>query len=204
MWRNLGILILAFSITLVISIAIRVYSEMPPEPLSVNPKAGHTKASPASGPEPSGKKAPDFVFRDINEGQFTLHDFKDRIILLNFWASWCLPCVKEFPILAEITSAFPEKLVLIAVSSDQTEEDIRRFKQSLKQKTGANLDQPNIHLVHDPQKKITLGVFNTLRLPETIIINKDLKMVHKLIGADWNKNDLENRIKKLIINSDRI
>ena len=41
--------------------------------------------------------APDFSFKDIKGRQGSLSDFKGRVVLLNFWASWCPPCVKEFP-----------------------------------------------------------------------------------------------------------
>ncbi len=82
----------------------------------------------ASGGELSeGDKAPDFTVQLANGSEFTLSDHKDEVVLLNFWATWCPPCVGEMPELQKIEEAGMEGVKLIAVDCMETKDEVDAF-----------------------------------------------------------------------------
>lgn len=150
------------------------------------------------GPQKSNEDAtaplqalPDFSFTDLSGKEYRSSDFKGKTVLLNFWASWCAPCVVEFPILLGLAHKYPDDLILVAVSSDRDEDAINRFlsKQNAGQKT--ILEQDNVMIVPDYDGRITFNLFNTSRLPETIVVNRAGEMAAKFIGLDWSATDVE-------------
>lgn len=140
----------------------------------------------------TGEITPEFSFTDINGKAHNIRDFKGKIIILNFWASWCPPCVKEFPIFLDIAAQNKDDLVFIALSSDHDPAAMKRFTDRLKL---ANAD--NVFIALDEGTKITGDIFQTFRLPETIIIDQDQKMRSKLIGANWDSQELNTIIKEM-------
>ncbi len=137
---------------------------------------------------PEGEALPDFSFQTPEGMTYRGSDFKGKVILLNFWASWCPPCVKEFPALIEIAQAFPDDVVLIALSSDIEESGMRAFikKQGTLPK--------NVFVAFDKDQAVTQKIFQTFQLPETIVIDKAQNMRHKIAGADWKIADLKKQI----------
>lgn len=140
----------------------------------------YNPAPPQAAPtEVTAPIAPDFAFTPPGGGKTRqLYGFKGKFILLNFWASWCLPCKQEFPELLALAAAHPDKLVLIAISADEDEKNAISFMQTLSK----TKDSSNIHFGWDKGKTITQDVFHTLRYPETIILGPDLAMKRKIAG----------------------
>ena len=132
----------------------------------------------------------DFTFTDISGESHSLKDFQGKIVIINFWATWCAPCVVEFPALLKIAAENKNKVVLIALSSDTGETEIRQFLA--KQKTPAD----NVYIAHD-REDLTLKMFGVNRLPETLITDRDLKKREKLIGAEWTPETLQKIIDSL-------
>ncbi len=143
------------------------------------------------------QKAPDFSFTDINGQQYTLRDFKGKKIIINFWATWCAPCIHEFPQLLDIAEANPDDLILIALSSDINDEAIHKFLGKLEKQQDITWQAPNILIARDEKQRITQGQFQTYRLPETYIIDKEQNLHTKIIGANWTSEEFQ-RILKLI------
>ena len=143
------------------------------------------------------QQIPQFEFTDLNGGNHKSGDFKDKIIILNFWASWCAPCIKEFPNLLKINDEYKDSTILIALSSDLDQNAITKFINKMEASQNVNFEAPNIFIAHDEDQKITAKLFNTFKLPETIIIDQNQNIRHKLIGADWDENDLRQIIKEL-------
>ena len=137
----------------------------------------------------------DFTFTDMKGDEYSLQQFKGKIVLLNFWASWCPPCIKEFPHLIEIAEQFSDQITLIALSSDHDKDAMMRFVNKL------DLEgKSNILIALDEEQKITKELFGTYKLPETILITPEQIMHSKVIGGDWNKHEMENHIKLLLSN----
>lgn len=146
----------------------------------------------------SADTMPAFTFTDIAGKEHSTDTFKDNIIILNFWASWCAPCVKEFPALIETARNNDDKgVILIALSSDLEEEHIHKFIRKMTKNQNINFGAKNMIIAWDKDQKITAGQFQTFKLPETIIIDRNQQIRHKLVGADWDINDLQTIIDDL-------
>ena len=137
-----------------------------------------------------------FTFTDMKGDEYSLQQFKGKIVLLNFWASWCPPCVKEFPHFIEIAKKHPDDVVFIALSSDVSEKTMLEFVQKLEKKSGEKLDAENVLITHD-KNEATHKIFRTYKLPETLIIDQDGIMREKLVGADWTVEYVEKIIAEL-------
>ena len=127
--------------------------------------------------------APNFSMKDIHNKIYELTDFKGRIVVINFWASWCAPCVIEFPQLLDMARAYPEDITLLAISVDKEKQNIEAFLNKMEAQTGNPTNLPNIHYIWDPKKKIAQDIFATVKYPETYILSPDLTIQEKIIGA---------------------
>lgn len=141
---------------------------------------------------------PDFSFTATDGKIRNLSDFKGRIVILNFWASWCTPCIVEFPALINVAASYDKKdVVLIALSSDHDLAAMDQFLKKLDQQEGIDLSLANLLIAPDKENAITQGLFQTFRLPETFIIDGNQKLRHKLIGANWEPADLQAVIEEI-------
>lgn len=138
--------------------------------------------------------APDFVFTAIDNKTGSLKEYEGKIVLLNFWASWCAPCIEEFPRLIEIAQNFKGDVVLLAVSSDIEEKPIREFLKRFSDKIGKS----DIIIVHDRDFSITQDIFQTVRLPETLIIDQNQRIREKIAGAAWTYEDMVKLIEEIL------
>ena len=145
----------------------------------------------------NGAPAPDFTFTTPGGKAHKLSDFKGKLIVLNFWASWCPPCIKEFPHFVKLATDYKDDVIFIALSSDIDEAAMQKFLQKIKGEPAINLDQNNIYIALD-SKNVTKEIFQTYTLPETILIDKNQIMRQKIIGADWTYEDLTSMVKPLL------
>ena len=96
-----------------------------------------------------------------------------RILIINYWAIWCAPCRKEIPELNELASHHSEKLMIVGVNFDGSQDEL--LKNEI-QKLG--IEFPS--LLQDPRSVWGLGPVSIL--PETLIIGSDGRLRHRLIG----------------------
>lgn len=123
---------------------------------------------------------PDFELLDLNGKSVRLADFKDRPVVLNLWATWCAPCVKEFPSLKRLVEHFGGKLVVVAVSHDQSMEDLQSFIRAFG-------EVPKDFVILWDKSKLTGQLFGTSQLPETYILNREHRLVRKIAGEQvWD------------------
>lgn len=177
---NLALLVLLGAL----SYGLTVQLDHQPPPIIMQPDAPLENVD-------EGQSLPDFTVKTHDGKTIRAHDFAGKVIVLNFWASWCAPCVKEFPVLLQAAADHPDEMVLIALSSDIDAASMNQFLQ----KQNLQIDAPNVFIALDDQDNLTQSVFQTYKLPETIIIDPQLKMRHKLIGADWDYETLATLIK---------
>jgi len=149
---------------------------------------------------------PEVIFYDLDGKEILLSNYKNQVIFLNFWASWCTPCKKEFPDLVRLMNKFNGQAILLAVSSDDNKTDIERFIKTIKRaKNNSNLIwSENIIIAWDKNKRITKDIFKTIKLPETIIISPEIngqkqKIVKKITGADidWLGGEIMSIVRLL-------
>jgi cytochrome c biogenesis protein CcmG/thiol:disulfide interchange protein DsbE len=132
-----------------------------------------------SGTKPAriDSSAPDFVLQD-GARKIALHDYQGQVVVLNFWATWCPPCVEEMPSLVEMQQRVKDKgITVLAVSLDV---DSGAYQKFLKDH-GINLTT-----VRDPDQKSN-ALYGTFKFPETFVIDRKGVIRRKFIGAiDWN------------------
>jgi peroxiredoxin len=138
----------------------------------------------------AGDKAPDFTFKDDNGRQYTVQKFGGRMLLLNFWASWCGPCVEEIPALNVMAKTLaPKGLVVLGVSVDKDEKAYREFLQKLP------LAYPS---GRDPEQVINQR-YGTLQFPESYLIDSNGKVVEKFVSVQaWASPQMISHVGSLM------
>jgi cytochrome c biogenesis protein CcmG/thiol:disulfide interchange protein DsbE len=120
-----------------------------------------------------GKRAPEFVLRDFTGGTVDLQSLRGKPVVLNFWASWCQPCVYEHPILVEAARRHAGEVHFVGVvPPEDTEEAVERFTRRL----GAWGP-----VYHDADGKVSIA-YGVFKLPETYFVTGDGTIVRKVAG----------------------
>ena len=151
------------------------------------PNAGNNQAEaeadvPGKGVDRShkGQPAPDISFKDPDGGDITLADFHGTPVVVNLWATWCAPCVKELPTLDALAKAQRRNgaLGVIAVSQDMGPHgSVEAFLQKL--------GTQDLGAYHDPQMALS-GALNVQILPTTILFDREGREVWRYTGdLDW-------------------
>ena len=130
-----------------------------------------------SRPPHIGTAAPEFIVQD-SDRKVDLRDFQGKILVLNFWATWCAPCVEEMPSLVQLQQRLKDKgITVVGVSIDVDGDAYQRFL------TDHKID---FLTVRDPDHKSS-NLFGTFKFPETYIIDRKGIVRRKFIGAvDWS------------------
>lgn len=134
----------------------------------------------ASGKNPQMTVALPFSARDLNGALLEPSQFKDKVLIVNFWASWCGPCVEEFPSLLKLIEAYKEKVVLLAISGDNDEAAIHSFLKNYK------LEGLPIRVAWDYDGSIA-KLYQTYKLPESYIFKRENIFYRKIEGVkNWH------------------
>lgn len=135
-------------------------------------------AAPAIDRSHKGEAAPDLSFLDPKGTKVTLATFKGKPVLLNLWATWCAPCVKEMPTLDAVAAARGDSLKVLALSQDlEGKAKVDPFFAQAKFKA--------LEPYLDPESNFSLGL--GLNLPTTILYDKDSREVWRVTGGmEWD------------------
>jgi cytochrome c biogenesis protein CcmG, thiol:disulfide interchange protein DsbE len=141
-----------------------------------------------SRPPRIGTAAPDFTVHDADRS-ITLSQLKGQVVVLNFWATWCPPCIEETPSLVRMQQRMKDKgVTVLAVSVDVDENAYRDFIKA----HGVNL-----LTVRDADQKSN-ALYGTFKFPETYVIDRGGVVRRKFIGAvDWTEPDVIEYLGKL-------
>ncbi len=125
---------------------------------------------------------PDFRLEKLDGTSFKLSEHEGKITIINFWASWCNPCVEEFPSMIKLVDHFGDKLQIIAVSTDDDKKDIANFLKAF------GLPKPGFEVVWDKNKE-AMKQFGIEKVPESFLVDKDGKLIRKVLGIENWSND---------------
>ena len=141
-----------------------------------------------SRPPRIGTAAPDFTVQDADR-KVALGELRGKVVVLNFWATWCAPCVEEMPSLVQLQQRFKNKgLTVVGISIDVDGDAYHKFLKDYK------IDFPT---VRDPDQK-TSGLYGSFKWPETYIIDRDGVVRRKFIGAvEWSQPEIVDFLTKL-------
>lgn len=134
-----------------------------------------------------GDKAYNFKLQSLDGGTLQLSDFKGEMIILNFFASWCDPCKKEAPELAQFARDYGKNYHLIMIDKGETKADVKRFLKNKKY----NGPQP---YVFDYDLKIS-KIYGVTGQPETFVIDKN-GIVREHFNGPLMETELYNLVKK--------
>ena len=139
-----------------------------------------------SHPHQIEQVAPDFTVSDSTR-TVELSRFRGHTVILNFWATWCPPCIIELPSLIQLHRQMPN-VTIIAISQDGDEDVYRRF-----------ITQHHIDFVtvRDPTARVD-RLYGTLQIPESYVIDKNGILRRKFVSAqDWTSPEIMGYLKKL-------
>lgn len=141
-----------------------------------------------SRPPRIGSPATEITVQD-SDRTVRLNDFRGQVVVLNFWATWCPPCVEEMPSLVEMQRRLKAKgVTVIGVSVDVDQNAYNRFLKD---------HSVNLLTVRDPGQK-SANLYGTFKFPETYIIDRNGVMRRKFIGAvDWTEPEITDFLSKL-------
>lgn len=116
--------------------------------------------------------APDFTMQSLSGDTFTLSNLRGQWVIVNFWATWCVPCVEEMPALQEIANQHADKLILLGINQREDPNLVRQFA-----------DEHNITfpLLLNPDDA-TLANYQVLKTPQTLIIDPNGELVWRQFG----------------------
>jgi cytochrome c biogenesis protein CcmG, thiol:disulfide interchange protein DsbE len=123
-----------------------------------------------------GQMAPDFQLKDLSGRPVSLEDFRGQIVLVNFWASWCQPCLDEMPSLQALYAKFKDrKFVVLAVNLNETAPDLEAF-----------LKKNGVTFPVLCEGQAIAQRYGTEKVPESYLIDNRGVVLQKIIGAqDW-------------------
>lgn len=122
----------------------------------------------------SGRVATDFTISLFAGGTFRLAEQRGKVVVVNFWASWCPPCKEEAPVLERVWRAYQDKgVVFVGIDVWDTEADARAFMERY------GITYPN---GPDPTGEIAVE-YGVTGLPETWVLDREGKLVRRWIGA---------------------
>jgi len=136
------------------------------------------------------KEASPFTLKDLNGRQVSLVDFRGKVILLNFWATWCPPCISEIPKLDKLRKAYSGKdFEIVAVSTDRSLSTVRKFIKG---------HPVSFIVLHDEGIKVSRK-YNVFSIPTTFLIDKKGRIVEKFLGEyDWTSPGIRKKIDELL------
>jgi len=137
-------------------------------------------------------RAPDFSAVDVRSGEAVAFDaFEGEVVLLNIWATWCTPCVREMPSIQRLYDQLaPHGLEVVAVSVDN--DDTEAVRQWVEER-GLTFD-----VLHDRAARIERA-YQTTGVPESFVIDRQGVIVKKVIGAaEWDHPTQVNLLRRLL------
>jgi cytochrome c biogenesis protein CcmG, thiol:disulfide interchange protein DsbE len=136
-----------------------------------------------------GSNAPDFTVQD-SDHKVTLSQFRGQVVVLNFWGTFCPPCIEETPSLVQMQSRLRDKgVVVLAVSIDEDDAAYHKFLKDYK--------LSSMTTVRDGAQKSS-ALFGTMGWPETYIIDRNGVIRRKFIGAvDWTSPSITDYLSRL-------
>ena len=142
----------------------------------------------ANHPARIGSNAPDFTVQD-SDHSITLSQYRGQVVVLNFWATWCPPCIEETPALVKMTNSVKGKgVVVLAVSIDADDAAYHKFLKDY----GVSMVT-----VRDESRKAS-SLYGTFGWPESYIIDRQGVIRRKFIGAvDWMSPEITDYLTKL-------
>jgi len=145
----------------------------------------------AQAEELTGTDAVAFSLPGENKQTITLNDYRGKVVLVDFWASWCTPCIRSFPWMNKMLADYGDKgLEVIAINMDQEKILADKFLQRYPNK---------LTIAFDPEGKVA-EQYNLLGLPTSYLVDRNGKIVYRHLGFRLrDADDYEGKIKQILV-----
>lgn len=143
-----------------------------------------------------GDMAPTFRLPSLDDDAVVdTSDLQGRVMLLNFWATWCKPCEEEMPAMQRLhTELAGDDFLLVTISVDETRADVVAFQERL------GLTFP---ILLDPEQRVARS-YHTTGFPESFLVDVQGRIVERYVGPrDWDHADYVGRIQRLMDSTSR-
>lgn len=136
-------------------------------------------------------QAPAFSLDSLDGGTDELMDYSGKVVLLNFWATWCIPCREEMPAMQRLWERYRDQgLVILAISVDRTK---RKHVASF-----VNKQKLNYPILMDPEGEVR-NRYEVVGLPMSYLIGRDGKISGRVIGgANWDSSEAYTLVEQLL------
>ena len=153
----------------------------------VQPKLGYNLT-----PLPKPVPAPQFTLEDMDEEKHSLEDLRGKVVLLNFWATWCPPCRREMPSMERLYQKLSgENFTVIAINQMEDPDHVFAY-------TGQLDVDPTFTILFDKDSKVS-NSFRVNGLPTTYLIDKQGKIRYRAIGGrEFDHPEVEKQIMQLM------
>ena len=140
-------------------------------------------AGPDAGLPREGSPAPSLKAKTLDGDRLSLADLRGKVVLVNFWATWCPPCVAEMPSLERLHRTLsPEGLAVVTVSTDEDQAELRKFVAQ------HGLTLP---VLMDPGGRVAGGDSRTTPYPETFLLDRQGRILRHVVGpAEWDSPEM--------------
>ena len=137
-----------------------------------------------------GQVAPDFSIKDQNGHPIKLSDYKGKVVFLNFWATWCGPCVEEAPDVEKLNNKLKDrKFQMLTVAIDTDWKPVNEFYAKHKL---------SVPVFLDPGQQVARGLYKITGVPETFLIDANGHVVRHTFGEHWADPRIVSFIESLI------
>ena len=141
---------------------------------------------------PTSQTAPDFSLQDMDGETYTLSSYRGKVVMLNFWATWCPPCRREMPSLERLYGKLKSQdFVVIAINQFEDPDLVFEF-------TGRLSLEPTFPILFDRDSSVA-ELFRVKGLPTTYLIDKDGQIRYRAIGGrEFDHTEIEDMIKGML------
>lgn len=142
-------------------------------------------------PEVARHDAPDFVSENLRGGNSGLADYKGKVVLLNFWATWCMPCRAEMPGMETLWQRYKEQgFVVVGISNDEgSKKRVDTFTKLL------DLSFP---VLLDPEGEVN-DLYKVSNMPTSFLIDRNGKIISRIVGSDdWLSPEAIQLVENLL------
>src|SRR3989344_1020045 len=138
--------------------------------------------------------APDFTLTDVNDKKVSLSDFKGKPVFLNFFATWCPPCMREMPMIADLARENPDvQFILVSVDQNKTRQGVVGILDA-----EGFRDLPNVVVLFDAPDFKVARAYGVGGIPRTLLIKRNGLVFMDVVGfKPWNSQEHKALIKDL-------
>lgn len=150
--------------------------------------------APPPDPAAEGAMAPDFTLPALaDDASVSLSSLRGRVVLVNFWATWCPPCEAEMPSMERLHRALAgEPFTLLAVAVDADPAAVRSFRERF------GLTLPILYAADGSEAEAVARRYGTFQYPESFLIGPDGRIAARFVGPrDWDAAGYVERIRRL-------